>query len=118
MSEIAPGETTIKRGEPGKILLIGTSEILKDNVIDAEGQTPNAQFIMNAIDYLNGRGETAVLRSKVQKFNPLREVAPAVRTTIKSANIAGLPVLVVVAGFIVWARRAARKRMIQKIFSG
>jgi ABC-type uncharacterized transport system involved in gliding motility auxiliary subunit len=117
MSEITPGETTIKQGEPGKIFLIGTSEILKDNVIDREGQNPNAQFIMNVIDYLSGREETAVLRSKVQKFNPLREVSPAVRTTVKSASIAGLPALVVFTGLIVWTRRAARKRLIQKIFS-
>jgi ABC-type uncharacterized transport system involved in gliding motility auxiliary subunit len=117
MSEIAVGETTIKLGKPGKIFLIGTSEILKDNVIDSEGQNPNAQFIMNVIDYLNGREETAVLRSKVQKFNPLREVSPAVRTTVKSASIAGLPALVVFTGLIVWTRRAARKRLIQKMFS-
>jgi ABC-type uncharacterized transport system involved in gliding motility auxiliary subunit len=117
MSEVAAGETTIKQGKPGRIFLIGTSEILKDNVIDREGQNPNAQFIMNVIDYLNGREEIAVLRSKVQKFNPLREVSPAVRTTVKSASIAGLPALVIFTGLIVWMRRAARKRLIRRIFS-
>jgi cytochrome c-type biogenesis protein CcmH/NrfF len=72
---------------------------------------------MNVIDYLTNREEIAVMRSKTQRFNPLKEVAPAVRTTIKTANIAGLPVLVIIAGVVVWWRRASRKRMIQKIFS-
>jgi cytochrome c-type biogenesis protein CcmH/NrfF len=56
------------------------------------------------------------MRSKTQKFNPLKEVSPAAKTTIKTANIAGLPVLVIIAGVLVWSRRAARKRMIQRIF--
>ena len=72
---------------------------------------------MNMIDYLNGRGDIAVMRSKTQRFNPLHDIAPASKTAIKTINIAGLPVLVVIAGVIVWGRRSARKRMIQKIFA-
>jgi ABC-type uncharacterized transport system involved in gliding motility auxiliary subunit len=117
MSKITGEGITIKRGKPARIFLIGTSEILKDNIIDEEGKTPNAQFVMNIIDYLNDRAEIAIMRSKTQRFNPLRELTPATRTAIKTANIAGLPVLVVIAGFVVWGRRASRKRMIQKIFS-
>ena len=117
MSAIKSESVTLEKSKPAKIFLIGTSEILKDNVIDEQGKTPNAQFIMNVIDYLNNREEIAVMRSKTQRFNPLKEVAPAVRTTIKTANIAGLPVLVIIAGVVVWWRRASRKRMIQKIFS-
>ena len=118
MSKIEAGGTVIKKGKPGKIFLIGSSEILRDNVIDEEGKTPNAQFVMNVVDYLNGHGDVAVMRSKTQKFNPIADVSPAVRTSIKTANIAGLPLLVVMAGIIVWVRRTARKRMIQRIFSG
>lgn len=117
MSQISGERITIKKGKPAKIFLIGTSEILKDNVIDEEGVTPNAQFVMNVIDYMNGREDIAVMRSKAQRFNPLKEVAPATKTAIKTANIAGLPVLVVLAGIIIWGRRASRKRIIQRIFS-
>jgi ABC-type uncharacterized transport system involved in gliding motility auxiliary subunit len=116
MSRVITEGTTIKKGKPGKVLLIGTSEILKDSVIDEGGRTPNAQFVMNVIDYLNGREDVAVMRSKTQKLNPLKEADPSARTAIKAANIAGLPVLVVIAGLIVWARRSARKRMIEKMF--
>jgi len=117
MSAIKSENITIRKSKPAKIFLIGTSEILKDNVIDPEGNTPNSQFVMNVIDELNDRGDIAVMRSKTQRFNPLKDIAPAARTAIKTANIAGLPILVVIAGIIVWGRRSARKRMIQKIFS-
>ena len=116
MSEVVAEGTTIKKGKPGKIFVVGTSEIIKDNVIDEEGKTPNAQFVLNVIDYLNEKEGIAVMRSKTQKFNPLEEVSPAAKATIKTANIAGLPVLVVIAGLIVWARRSGRKRMIQRMF--
>lgn len=118
MSGIKTEEVTIKEGRPGKIFLIGTSEILQDNVIDEEGRNPNAQFVMNVIDYLNDREDIAVMRSKTQKFNPLKEISPAAKTTIKTANIAGLPIMVVIAGVIVWFKRMSRKRMIQRIFKG
>jgi hypothetical protein len=108
---------TIKKGRTGKILLIGTSEILKNTVLDEEGNHPNSQFVLNAVDYLNGRENNAVMRSKTQRFNPLKEVRPGIRTVIKTINIAGLPVLVVLSGLIVWFRRSSRKRAIRQIFN-
>lgn len=107
---------TIEKGKPGKIFLIGTAEILKNNVIDDEGRSPNAQFIMNVIDYANDREDNALMRTKAQRFNPLTDVRPATRTFVKTANIVGLPVIVVIAGLFVWFRRKSRKRMVQEMF--
>ncbi len=114
---ISESGTVINTGTPGKILLIGTSEILKDNVIDKEGNSPNATFAMNVIDALNNRIETATLRSKIQQFNPLKESSAAVKTTVKVLNIAGLPILVILFGFLVLWRRSVRKRRIQWMFN-
>lgn len=108
---------TIRKGKPGKIFLIGTSEILQDNIIDEDGSGPNAQFVLNVIDALNNRTDTAVMRAKVQRFNPLKETKPGVRTFVKTANIAGLPALVVASGFFVWFKRRARKRAIQREYA-
>ncbi len=115
-SDIISENATIRKGKQGRIFLIGTSEILKDNVFDEEGKSPNAQFVLNVIDYLNGRGENAMMRTKAQSFNPLADISPSTRTFIKGANIAGPPILVIIAGLIVWVRRLARKRLIQQIF--
>ena len=108
--------TTIDKGRPGKIFVIGSSEILKDNIIDLAGATPNAQFVMNVIDYLNGREGYALMRSKSQSFNPLKDVTASTKTLIKSADIAGLPFLVVIAGLLVWFRRERRKKLIRQMF--
>lgn len=117
VGNISESGSVIATGAPGKLLLIGSSEILKDNVIDKEGNSPNATFAMNVIDALNNRVETAKLRSKVQQFNPLKETSAAVKTTVKVLNIAGLPILVILFGFLVLWRRSARKRRIQWMFS-
>lgn len=117
MSQIESEGQVLKTGRRGKIFLIGSAEILKDNVIDDAGRGPNAQFVMNVIDALNGREAYAVMRSKTQRFNPLRDVSPATKTAIKTANVLGLPALIVAAGLLVWFRRSARKRLIQQIFS-
>lgn len=106
----------ISKGKPGKILLLGSSELLKDTLLSEEGRSTNDIFIMNALDYLNGREDVAVMRGKEQKFNPLMPTGPGVKTMAKAINIAGLPILVVIFGVGVWNRRSARKKRIQKMF--
>ena len=116
MSGILQAEMTIKKGRPGKVFLVGTSEILRDNLIDKEGKSPNAQFVMNVVDALSGKEAYALMRTKAQRFNPLRDVDPRRKAMIKSFNIVGLPVLVVLSGLLVWLRRVSRKRTIQNMF--
>ncbi len=99
-----------------KIFLMASSEMLKDNVLDREGKTPNALFILNVLDALNQREDIAVLRSKEQRFNPLRDTSTFGKTFIKAFNIAGLPVLVILFGLFIWMRRHSRKKQIQLIF--
>ena len=101
---------------PAKILLIGSSELIQDSVLEADGRSPNAMFMMNIIDYLNDRVDVALMRSKEQRFNPLENPTPATRTLTKAFNIVGLPVLVVLFGIAVWLRRIARKKRIQTMF--
>lgn len=106
----------LSTGRPAKIFIIGSSEMLKDNMLDPGGRSPNATFILNVIDFLNNRGDIAVMRSKTQSFNPLYETGPGTKTFVKSLNIAGLPILVAVFGLFVWLRRHSRKRRIQMMF--
>lgn len=87
-------------------------------MIDGQDKvSPNNVFIMNVVDALNGRGDVAQMRSKQQTFNPLDVTTPGTKTAIKTANIAGLPVLVIVAGLVVLAMRHGRKRRIQAAFT-
>ncbi|NIM17164.1 MAG: hypothetical protein GTO45_34625 [Candidatus Aminicenantes bacterium] len=108
----------LSRGKPGKIFLIGTAEILKDNALDEQGISPNAVFILNTLDYLNNQEDIAVMRSKNQRFNPLdADIKSFTKTVVKVFNIAGLPALLILFGVFVWLNRMGRKRRIQDIFT-
>ncbi|MFZ0726530.1 MAG: Gldg family protein [Desulfobacterales bacterium] len=106
----------IPRGRPGRIFIMASSEMLTDNVLDAQGRGPNAVFILNVIDALNDRADMAVLRAKRQDFNPLTPIGAGTKTAVKAVNIAGLPILVILFGVAVWFRRLSRKRRIQEMF--
>ena len=117
-ADLVTGEgAVIEKGRPGKIFLIASSEILGNNILDEAGVSTQATFIMNVIDHLNGRDAYADMRGKSQRFNPLRDTGAGARTFVKTLNIAGLPVLVVALGIVVWARRSGRKRRIKAMFA-
>ncbi|MBU8920712.1 MAG: Gldg family protein [Bacteroidales bacterium] len=107
----------IEKGEAGKLVVVGSAALLKNNVLDQGGESTNATFVMNLLDHLNGRDQYAEMRSKMQRYNPLRETSGGTKTLVKSFNIAGLPVIVALFGVIVWLRRKARKKRIEMMFS-
>ena len=115
--EITQEGAFIEKGKPGKIFLIASAEILKDNMVDEAGQTPNALFLLNTLDELNGRSDTAILRGKEQRLNPLEDASSTMKSGIKFFNILGLPILMVLFGLGVWFRRHGRKKQIQMMFS-
>ncbi len=101
---------------PAKILVIASSRMISDQLLEASGQSPNSMFILNMIDALNGREDVAIMRAKEQRFNPLKPTGTGAKAMIKTVNMAGLPFLVVVFGLMVWWRRHTRKMNIQRIF--
>ncbi len=116
-STVQAKQDFISKGKPGKIFLIGTAQILRNNGLDEEGASPNAIFLMNIFDYLNNRTEIAEMRGKNQKFNVLDESKPLTKTIVKIVNIAGLPAMFILFGIIVWVRRSSRRKKIQSMFS-
>jgi ABC-type uncharacterized transport system involved in gliding motility auxiliary subunit len=116
LSKIVTDGQFLARGKPGKIFLMASADMLKDNVLDAGGRGPNATYILNVIDYLNDREDIAVMRGKQQRFNPLNDAKAGTKTFIKTLNIIGLPALVVLFGIAVWFRRHGRKKNIQMMF--
>lgn len=101
---------------PARIFIMGSPEMLSDNLIGEQADNPNATFVMNIIDVLNNREDIAMMRGKIQSFNPLYVKDEQVKMLVKGFNIVGLPMLVVVAGLIVWMRRTSRKRRIEAAF--
>lgn len=116
MSKIKSQGQTLSKGKPAKIFLMASSEMLKDNVLASEGDSPNDMLILNTIDALNHREHIAAMRSKVLSFNPLNDTGALTKTFVKAFNIAGLPVLLVFLGFVIWLWRHSRKKHIQMMF--
>ncbi len=116
LSQIAGSGTFRDQSPPAKIFVMASAELLKDQLLDDRGESTNAMFILNMIDALNGREDIAAMRSKVQRFNPLNKTGAATKTVIKTANIVGLPIIVVIVGLITWMRRHARRKRIQLQF--
>ncbi|MCK5003642.1 MAG: Gldg family protein [Candidatus Aminicenantes bacterium] len=116
-NEFVSTSEILKAGKSARIFVIGSSEIIKNNLVDENGLSPNSTFILNIIDYLNGKEKTAEMRGKKQKFNPVSDTKSFTRTSIKVLNIAGLPLGFVIFGIVVWIRRNNRKRKIFTIFN-
>ena len=117
-AEITRQGEFLEKGRAGKIFIIGSSEILKNTLLDEAGKGREGIFIMNVIDYLNNHVDIALLRSKEQRLNPLQnDIGQGVKTFVKTINIAGLPLLVVLFGIIILLRRVARKKKISIIFN-
>jgi ABC-type uncharacterized transport system involved in gliding motility auxiliary subunit len=108
--------TSIAKGQPAKIFIMSSAEMISDGILDAQGRSPNDMFVMNVIDALNGREEIAVMRSKQQQFNPLSEVSGGTKTAIKMINVIGPALVVIAFGLIVWWRRHARQREIHATY--
>ncbi|MBF0572316.1 MAG: Gldg family protein [Desulfamplus sp.] len=116
IAKIEVQNTLITKGKPAKIFVMACSSMLQDNMLDPEGRTTNATFLLNVIDHLNDRDDVASMRSKNQTLNPLEETSPVTRTFIKLFNIAGLPIFVILFGFIIWAKRSSKRKTIKFMF--
>lgn len=114
--KIEESKAFIPETDNGKIFVIGTSMIFADNLLDKEGESPNAVFVANLIDHLNGRDDFALMRGKGQIYNPLVQTTPAVRSFVKGFNIGVLPLLVIITGIIVWLSWIRRRKRIEKMF--
>lgn len=107
----------IESSKPAKLFIMASSQMLQDNMLDPEGRTTNATFLLNVIDYLNGEEKIAQMRSKQQTLNPIAQTTPFVKGIIKSFNIVALPILVVMFGFGILIKRNRRKKIIGNRFN-
>lgn len=125
IKQFANNQIIIEKSKPAKIIVVGSSSMIKNNLIDEKGISINSVLILNLIDYLSDREDWAVMRSKGQRVNPLEvynEKAPLLikwltnRQAIKWLNMLGLPILVAIIGLLVYFMRNSRRRKLAKIF--
>ncbi len=115
-SKVTGEKSLLTSSRGGTIFICGTSEILKNNLVDEEGRSVNALFFLNLADHLNNRDNIAKLRGKKQRFNPLKESSAFIKSFVKMLNIGGLPVFFILFGVLIWFRRKKRRKFIYTIF--
>ena len=116
LSEIKGEGEVINKGKPARIFLIASSEMISDNLLDAQELNTNSTFILNVLDYLNNREGIALMRSKEHTLNPLNETNAGIKTLIKSFNIVGLPIIVILFGLFILFYRKTRRKNIKMMF--
>ncbi|HPG49220.1 MAG TPA: Gldg family protein [Spirochaetota bacterium] len=124
-------EKTVPSGTT-KIIVVGSSEITRSyflmnakRIISSALSDPNDQdkifangfFIHSMADYLLGNVYIPEMSSKSLDYNPLDVSSDGTKLALKAVNIAGVPLLVILAGLLIWKRRSRRKKSIQERFA-
>ncbi len=117
-TSISASNHITKSVQGAKIFIAGTSQLTSAMVIDQQGTSPTSMFVQNVLDYLNGNEDLAKMRTRGISLNVLTIENPAFAQIMQIANQYILPLLVVVAGLIVWRARSNRRKKIFELYNG
>ncbi len=102
---------------PGKVFVVGSSQITTAQLLDANSTSPIAMFLVNVLDYVNGREELCTMRTKGLSLNTLEIKSQAAAQVLKYFCIYGLVVLVIIAGLVSMRMRARHRNAIRKRYN-
>jgi ABC-2 type transport system permease protein len=99
------GENSADSGKQlrGRVVVIGNSDIVADR--NVQNAPENLTFVLNAVDWLAEDESLIAIRAKSRTPPPLVFESAFLRESVKYGNVAGVPVLLVVAGAAQWLRR-------------
>jgi ABC-type uncharacterized transport system involved in gliding motility auxiliary subunit len=115
--EVDLGRFRDRTVEPARVMVVSSSALTTAQMLNPGSRTPNGTLLLNAVDYLSGAPGMAELRSKGLGVARLTDATPAARTVARWSNTILVPALVVVVGLVVWSRRRARSRRIERMFA-
>lgn len=102
---------------PGKVFVIGSSNVSTRVVIDEGGTSPVAMMLMNTVDYLNGNEDLCLMRSKNLSVNTLKIKSMAAANFWKIFDQYGLVVILAIVGLLVLRARSKRRHTINKKYN-
>ncbi len=95
----------LKEGE-SRIIVIADSDFASDDFI---GMSENAQFVLNAVDWLAEDDTLISIRAKRIESRPVRELSPALQRAVRYSSVVLPPLLAVFTGLGVWFYRKRRR---------
>lgn len=104
-------------GANSKIIVISSSIITTDVLINREGTEPIAMFVRNAVDFVNENEDFCNMRTKGTRLDFISIRSDSSAILVKILNEIGLSIVVILIGFIVWRMRAARKFLIHQKYN-
>lgn len=96
-------------GDGGRALVIGGSSLVQDQFMGGTAQA----LALNLVDWLLLDEAMMGIRTRGLTVAPLDELSDTTRTTLKYANILGLPALFVAYGLVRWRLRERRRRLVR-----
>lgn len=108
---------TSETGADSKIIIVGSSIITTDVLINREGTEPIAMFVRNAVDFVSENEDFCNMRTKGARLDFISIKSDRSAVLVKVLNEIGLSVVVILIGFIVWRMRAARKFLIHQKYN-
>jgi len=120
-------DSTVNSGK-SRIIVTGSSDITKSGFILESrkifgrgrrgGASPNEHLLHSMVDYLAGNHFVPEMKSKSLDYNPLEKTEDSTRFVLKTLNIAGVPILILLMGFFTWRMRLRRRENLKKEFAG
>ena len=110
----AAGEDTTS-GEPpprGRLVVVGNGEFARDGWV--RNAQENVTFVLNAVDWLAQDEDMISIRSKNRNPPALAFESETTRDLVKYSNVAGIPLLIVLAGV---ARMFRRRRSTKRVYA-
>ncbi len=92
----------------GRVIVVGNNDFVTDRI--AQHAPENLDFALNAVDWLTQNEALISIRSKNPNPPALAFTSAGTRDAVKYFNVIGVPVLLVLAGLMVLARRRRKTR--------
>ena len=106
LSAGAPDDTA--SGPRGRVVVVGSAEFVMDRFV--QNSPENLIFAMNAVDWLAQDPSLITIRSTNRSPAPLAFTSTTMRDVVRWGNVAGVPVLVVLAAALRLLRRRRLKQ--------
>lgn len=110
------GGNVIRSTKDAKIFIFTSPWAYQDYLLSGQDD-PNTVFVRNTIDWLVGDHDLLQIRSKGLKHNPPKESGEVTKNVIRVVNIAGLPMLVILLGLLLWRIDIVRRKRIAQKFN-
>ena len=107
----------LKGKQKARIFVAGTSYITTAQLIQPDAQEPIVYFMRNAVDYMCGKEDLCLMRTKGLSTNMLKNSKTGFALIVKYFNQFGLAVLVAAADLVVLAVRKNHREKIRKIYN-